>query len=83
MPFVDLSFRLEPMRQIVSVLAIVLLPKLMRPFGDLFLQTQVLVHVKNRLVFLLVFVLFHKFSWVVIVAHFSRGVFNAPPHAMT
>jgi len=65
MPFVDLSFRLEPMRQIVSVLAIVLLPKLMRPFGDLFLATQVLVHVKNRPAFLLVLHLFDNFSLVI------------------
>src|SRR6185436_2267410 len=36
-------------------------PKLMRPFGDLFLQTQVLVHVKNRPAFLVVLRLFHKF----------------------
>ena len=36
MPFVDFPFCLKPVRQIVSVFAIALFPKLMRPFGDLF-----------------------------------------------
>jgi len=37
MPFTDLPFRLEPVREIVSVFAVALLPKLMRPLGNLFL----------------------------------------------
>jgi hypothetical protein len=44
MPLGDLPFGLEPVGQIVSVFAIALLPKVMRSFGDLFLQIQVLVH---------------------------------------
>jgi hypothetical protein len=61
MPFVDFAFCLEPVCQIVSVLAIASLPKLMRPLGDLVLATQVLVHMKNWLAFLLMLRLFHKF----------------------
>src|SRR5258705_10482099 len=61
MPFVDLPFRLKPVCQIVSEFAIAMLPKLMRPLGNLFLATQVLVHMKNRPAFLLVLRLFHKF----------------------
>src|SRR6266849_4220616 len=61
MPFVEFPFCLKPVCQIVSVLAIASLPKLMRPLGDLVLATQVLVPMKNRLVFLLMLCLFHKF----------------------
>ncbi len=61
MPFVEFPFCLKPVCQIVSVLAIASLPKLMRPLGDLVLATQVLVPMKNRLVFLLMLRLFHKF----------------------
>ena len=76
MPFVDFPFCLKPVCQLVSVSAIAMLPKLIRPLGDLFLAAQVLVHVKYKLAFLLLLRLFHKFR-------FSRKVFNAPPQAMT
>jgi len=43
MPFVDFPFCLKQVCQIVSVFAIALLPKLMRPLGDLFLAAQIFV----------------------------------------
>ena len=43
MPFVDFPFCLKQVCQIVSVFAIALLPKLMRPLGDLFLGAQIVV----------------------------------------
>jgi hypothetical protein len=61
MPFVEFPFCLKPVCQIASVFAVALLPKLMRPLGDLFLAAQILVHVKNRPAFLLMLRLFHKF----------------------
>ena len=48
MPLIDLAFRLKPVGQIAPVFATALLPELMRSLGDLFFQTNVFVHLKNR-----------------------------------
>jgi hypothetical protein len=77
MPFVDLPFCLEPVREIVSVIAITLLPKLMRAFGDLFFETQSLVHVQNGPAFPLVLSLFHYFPWLFVVLCSSVMIFPA------
>src|SRR5258708_36110563 len=61
------------------VLAIALLPKLMRPLGDLFFETHVFVHVKNRVAVRLVLRLFHYFSLVVIVRSSLFTVFDSKP----
>jgi len=48
MPLIDFAFRLKPVREIAPVFATALLPEFMRSLGDLFFQTNVFVHLKNR-----------------------------------
>jgi len=48
MPFIDFSFRLKPVGQVVSVLATTPMPKFIRSLGNLFFQAHVFVHMENR-----------------------------------
>ena len=47
MPFIDLAFRLKPVGQVVSVFATALMPKFMRPTGNLLFQARLFVNMEN------------------------------------
>ena len=47
MPFVNLALRLQPIIHVAPVPTAPLMPEILRPLGDLFLEADILVYMKN------------------------------------
>ena len=63
MPLVDLTFRPQPVAQIMTMLAAALLPQLVGPLGDLFFEAHTFVYVQDRSGIFVMGVLFHNDLW--------------------
>ena len=59
MPFVNLPLRLPPIIHVTPVLTAPLMPEIVCPLGDLFLEAEILVNLKNRPTFFHVRCCFH------------------------